>query len=321
MPSSSVLFRGAFASAVTFAFACSTSNPSSRLDPVDGGADAAVDANKPPTDHGLTRSTCDEDRIATDEGVLLYRTIESAGGSRSFHVLRPAAAKCTTKSALVVLVHPSLSTDTVKKNPGDYYARQQLVTENAASNGYIVAAPNALAADGQFTLSADNANDMTFVSDLIDAVTLKEPVNPKRVYVIGFGEGGALALKSACDFSSRVACVASVGGGLLKTTKASCKPSEGVSVVLGAGTKDTVIPYNGNDEYETFTDSRDFFLTAMGCGDETTTSTDGANIVTYTTCKNSAQVQTIQETGGTHESIVQFLLPAYDNFLKKRFKS
>ncbi len=313
----------AFGLAAVSAFACSSSD-NNRVAPTtqDASSDAKADATHVATDHGLTLSSCDEDRIEKDQGNLVYRTIETAGGSRSFQLLRPENVKCTLKAPLVILVHGALPKATVTKNPGDYFANLLGYPDDASANGYILAAPHGLSVDGDFLLSADKENDMTFISDLIDAVTLKEPVNPKRVYVVGYGEGGAVALKAACDFSSRVSGVESVAGGLLKSTKAACTPSESVSIALASGSGDKVISPDGDDNYEPFQDAFDFLIGAMKCTDDETNTTDGdANITTHEKCDNSAQIRKLQVPNASHEKMTDWLQPLYSDFLKKRFKS
>jgi polyhydroxybutyrate depolymerase len=92
-------------------------------------------------------------------------------------------------------------------------------------------------------------DDVGYVRWLIDDVTRKVPVDPKRVYVFGHSNGGFFAQRLACDLSSRLAAAVSMAGAAWKDPT-RCSPTEPVSVLAIVGDKDPVIRSQGGTVFD-----------------------------------------------------------------------
>ncbi|THB68831.1 MAG: hypothetical protein D6E12_05775 [Desulfovibrio sp.] len=90
--------------------------------------------------------------------------------------------------------------------------------------------------------SQDNVNDLGFLAELIDLLIVEYGADPQRVYVTGFGNGGALALTAGCRLSHKVAGVGAVGASMELT---NCRPVKPMPVILFHGDGDAVVPYTG----------------------------------------------------------------------------
>jgi poly(3-hydroxybutyrate) depolymerase len=60
-----------------------------------------------------------------------------------------------------------------------------------------------------------NANDDQYLADVVASVSRLTPVDRGRVYLMGFSNGGMMALKAACDRPDLFAAAGSVSGPLL----------------------------------------------------------------------------------------------------------
>jgi polyhydroxybutyrate depolymerase len=92
------------------------------------------------------------------------------------------------------------------------------------------------------------ADDVAYLTAVIDDVSSRYNVDPKRVYIIGHSNGGFMAHRMACDRAARIAAVVSIAGAQWNDL-AYCQPSEPVSVLQVHGTADTVILYDGGPGY------------------------------------------------------------------------
>ena len=92
------------------------------------------------------------------------------------------------------------------------------------------------------------SDDVAYLTAVIDDVSSKYNVDPKRVYIIGHSNGGFMAHRMACDRASRIAAVVSIAGAQWNYLP-YCQPSEPVSVLQVHGTGDTTILYDGGPGY------------------------------------------------------------------------
>ena len=282
----------------------------------DGGIDAAEDVSvdtepSGPSNHELTVSTCDDDRQANEVGKVMHRTIKTNGESRSFELFRPAGAKCGQKSGLLVLLHPKHTTAEVGSQPaGAFYLNASMMQDHATSGNFIVVAPNALKSGSDYVWSLENKKDAEFIRDLAEAVGLKEPVDTKKIHVIGYGEGGQMAMQVGCDHASIFASTGSIAGGMAASTKASCDPSESISALqIHVINKDAVFPYAGDDSTASFVDTRSFWVDKNGCTTSSNKDLGGAAQVTYTACggKQGLVHQTIVISSGDHKTAEEYV--------------
>jgi polyhydroxybutyrate depolymerase len=92
--------------------------------------------------------------------------------------------------------------------------------------------------------TGSGVDDVAYLDAVIDDMSAKYRVDPKRVFVIGASNGGFMAYRFACERANRVAAIMSQAGAMW-TDINRCKPTYPVAVLHIHGTADEMIPYNG----------------------------------------------------------------------------
>ena len=90
--------------------------------------------------------------------------------------------------------------------------------------------------------SESPANDLDFISSLIDWAYAEYQIDLSRVYATGKSNGGKMSYHLACNIGYRIAGVASVGGSMTPNTYATCSPNQPTAIVHIHGRDDTVVP-------------------------------------------------------------------------------
>jgi polyhydroxybutyrate depolymerase len=162
-------------------------------------------------------------------------TLQSGGQARGYTLYVPDGL--AAGSPLVIVLHGTPATGRTMENLTKF-------DRLADAQRFAVAYPNAVGAGtiaGKWQLGCCNAAlrgkvDLHFLSDLIDNLARTRRVDRKRVYVVGFSLGAAMAYRTACELSAKVAGIASVGG--FEYLSKPCKPDRPVSVYEIHGTRD-----------------------------------------------------------------------------------
>ena len=76
---------------------------------------------------------------------------------------------------------------------------------------------------------------------MIDRLVRDKAVDPKRVYVTGFSNGGMLAYKFACENADYVAAAAPIAA----TVNGPCEPQRAVPLIVFHGMKDIRVRFEG----------------------------------------------------------------------------
>jgi polyhydroxybutyrate depolymerase len=87
-------------------------------------------------------------------------------------------------------------------------------------------------------------DDVDYVRAVLDDVMAKELIDPRRVFVFGFSNGGFFAHRLACEMPDRIAGIASVAGATWNDP-ARCGAASAVSVLEIHGNADEVVPFAG----------------------------------------------------------------------------
>jgi polyhydroxybutyrate depolymerase len=203
------------------------------------------------------------------------------------------------------------------------------MTPLAKANGFLVAYPNgSLAADIPDELSwnsgeccgapaRDGVNDVAFIRALIDDLESTYPIDPDRVYLAGFSNGGMLSYQLACDSPTKLAGIAVVGGAF---NVDRCSATAPMRVLIIHGKKDTTVPYNGGEtsarvagRFGTFgnasvDDAIAYWSERNGClGEPTIVDDDVIDESRWTECSSGASLLLDAIDSGTH------LWPTDDN--------
>ncbi len=96
---------------------------------------------------------------------------------------------------------------------------------------------------GDCIVSSD-ADDVYFLSKLIDHISEQYLVDNQRVYISGTSNGGFMALRMAVCASDKIAAVAAVAAAMPAVSDCS-NPSHPISVLFMNGTDDNHMTYNG----------------------------------------------------------------------------
>lgn len=87
-------------------------------------------------------------------------------------------------------------------------------------------------------------DDVAYLSAVLADATSRQRVDPKRVYVIGYSNGGFMAHRLACELSGSIAGIASIAGAAWKDP-AKCTPTSPVTVLQVHGDADPIVRYDG----------------------------------------------------------------------------
>ncbi|MDT7570540.1 MAG: polyhydroxybutyrate depolymerase [Actinomycetota bacterium] len=87
----------------------------------------------------------------------------------------------------------------------------------------------------------DGVDDVAAIAEMIRSAGHLYPLDPHRVYVVGFSNGGMMAYEYACRRPDAVAGIGVVAAAYMSP----CRPRRGVPVMQVHGTADGVLPYAG----------------------------------------------------------------------------
>ena len=122
--------------------------------------------------------------------------------------------------------------------------QEELYTQmdiSADANHYIVVYPNGIS--NYWNAFGVGADDVKFIRQLIDTISVRHHINTKRVYSCGMSNGGYMSYTLACQLSDKIAAIASVAGTMSLNTYTTCNPGRKVPVMHIHGTTDPTVPY------------------------------------------------------------------------------
>ena len=199
-----------------------------------------------------TRRVVPPGREALSE--TLYYSIPFNGVVRRYGIHIPSGL--TEKSpALVILLHGRGGDESsmVRLTEGRF-------NQYAERYGYIVLYPSALGGhweDGRtdqlFARDGKRREDMEYIAFLVKEMEALYSVDPNRIYIAGFSNGGMLALRLACEMPLPIRGVAAVAASLPVELESRCSVRPGLSplpeapvrLLLIHGTQDPVVPFQG----------------------------------------------------------------------------
>jgi polyhydroxybutyrate depolymerase len=160
-------------------------------------------------------------------------------------------------------------------------------------------------------------DDVAFIVKLIEKFVADGTIDPKRVYITGLSNGGAMTITLACARADLFAAAASVIINLTDELARGCHPSRPVPMLVMNGTADPLIPFDGGKGASHFAvegfwstpDTLAFWRRANGCqaGDAAVTDLgdrDAADKSTVTRieshCPQGRDVVLYRVNGGGH---------------------
>lgn len=257
--------------------------------PADGGAEDADGAPPAPPE----RSCQGKEKLAGD--------VDWTVSQRTVHVHVPASYDPTKATAVVLDFHGYTSN-------GNQQATYAGMNAKSDSAGFIAVHPegtgivqswNAGVCCG--TASSTGVDDVAFVSAILDELTTKLCVEPKRVFATGMSNGGFLAHRLACELTGRIAAIAPVAGVM---GVSSCAPVRPVPVMQFHGTSDNLVPYGGNAAigYPSVATTIAKWAELNGCTSAAVESFKSGDVqcMTHSQCSANGDVTLCTVTGGGH---------------------
>lgn len=159
-------------------------------------------------------------------------------------------------------------------------------------------------------ISSTLVDDISFLSDLIDSLSLQYNINSNRIYATGMSNGGFMSHTLACELSNRIAAIASVTGSIFTTQFGSnCHPTRPVPVMQISGTADGTVPYSGNTTMQPIDSVVKYWVNYNNCNSTpsfsnvpNTNTTDGctAEHYRYLNGNSGSSVELYKIIGGGH---------------------
>lgn len=153
---------------------------------------------------------------------------------RWFHVHIPPSYRSGVPMALVFNLH-GLGSDLAQQKT------LSAMSTKADEAGFIVVYPQAGASVWNINAGEIGDIDVNFFREMIVYLERKLSIDPTRIYVTGFSNGGGMAHRLACDLSDRIAAIAPVAGAHLPDEP--CQPERPVPVLAIHGAADNIVPY------------------------------------------------------------------------------
>jgi polyhydroxybutyrate depolymerase len=159
--------------------------------------------------------------------------------ARGCEIVTPPGASDGERLPVVMLLHGFQITPEVAADDGGW-------VQAAASRRFVLVVPVGQGLSWNAggccpVASATFVDDFAYLNAVLDQIDSRVEVDPERVAVVGFSNGGMMAHAFGCAASPRVMGIVSVAG----TPVHSCNPVEPRPVLHVHGTGDQTVPYAG----------------------------------------------------------------------------
>src|SRR5262245_55518496 len=212
------------------------------------------------------------------------RTMTFDAQLREYDVYVPASYDGTVPVPLVVDLHGFTSNKAQQRIISGMQGRSDL-------EGFLVTYPqgrfnswNAGGCCGQ--AAAQNIDDMVFIRAMVAVIAAEGNVDPRRVYVTGLSNGGAMTQRLACQAADLFAAAAPMAFPIPFNPLALCQPSRPIPVLMFMGLTDALVPY------ASAAPSFQYWRTFDGCvgtsPDETVVA-GGSMCETFTQCSDGVE--------------------------------
>lgn len=138
--------------------------------------------------------------------------------------------------------------------------------ELAEEENFLVVYPQGLGNSWNVDFSGGSvADDVGFISTLIDNLSTDYPVDENRIYATGFSNGGFMSYRLAYELPEKIAAIAPVAGTISSEAYASWEAETGKPILHIHGTSDFVVPYNGFNGIESVETLLTYWLSKNNC--------------------------------------------------------
>jgi polyhydroxybutyrate depolymerase len=128
---------------------------------------------------------------------------------------------------------------------GRHFEQFSGLRQQSDSAGFVAVFPTAAGTRPFWNISAfkSGADDVGYISALIDQLEQSGCADPARVYATGVSNGGGMTALLGCRLADKIAAIAPVAGGY--KTLPSCVPARPLPVLEIHGSRDPIVPYAG----------------------------------------------------------------------------
>lgn len=172
------------------------------------------------------------------------KTLEYAGLERSYLVNLPSNYDEASPSPLLIALHGA-------DEDGLNFQLETQIDEIARDSGYIAVFPNGYQGGWNFLdenemAQEDNwTDDVGFLNTLIDQLIADYNVNTRRIFIVGFSNGGLMALRAGCELDDRIAGIAAVAATYSFELAVHCATTVPTPTILVWGNADEMLPPEG----------------------------------------------------------------------------
>jgi len=226
---------------------------------------------------------------ATLEPGVNERSITVGDVEYPYMVYRPTSVDGATPVPLVVDIHGWTSN-------GVQQAALSGLRAVADREGFLVTHPSGPGNawdSGVCCLFGEERDEVAFFRALVAAIEDEASIDPRRVYVTGLSNGGAMSHRLACDAADLFAAAAPLAFPIPLESLSECRPSRAIPLLMFMGLTDVLVPYeNGQfgDADGSFGHWRDVNGCAPGDSDEVVTADSGLSYCeTYTGCTDGVE--------------------------------
>src|SRR5690606_10984821 len=164
------------------------------------------------------------------------------GGEGATETSRPVDESESVQVPLVLVLHGRGGT-----GPGT--AALTGFDEVADEHGFVVAYPTGVANQWYYVDGSEGYDidvpDLECLRALVAELSARCPIDPARVYVAGFSNGGYMAQHLACKATDVFAAFASVGAAGYGGQPGNCGEPDPVPILFIHGTADAIVPFAG----------------------------------------------------------------------------
>jgi polyhydroxybutyrate depolymerase len=227
-------------------------------------------------------------------------TITHNGLERKYIIYTPQGYDGNSKLPLLLNFHG------FGGQAGDYMSYSNM-RSTADSENFILVYPQGTDLDGSPHWNAalnggDNksdVDDLGFIEALINKLSSENLIDLKRVYAVGYSNGGMMSYALACYKSGLISAIGSVSGYMLQT---ECSPSHSIPLIKLHGTTDY---YDGGGVYNSVESVLNFWVNFNNTDTNPIISNINDNGTSITSYKyengdNSVSVEHYKIIGGEH---------------------
>ncbi|WP_281784194.1 alpha/beta hydrolase family esterase [Sinimarinibacterium flocculans] len=162
-------------------------------------------------------------------------TYSGDGVTRSVGVMQPQDRGSRTPA--IVVLHFNLGSASSMANLTE-------IGELARDEGVVILLP--IADDATWAHNPNEigaSDDAGFLAAMIDEYVARYDLDPARIYMTGYSQGGNMTVRMACEYPGKIAAGASVAATMRKSLARQCAPAVPTPMAFFHGTEDEQVPY------------------------------------------------------------------------------